>query len=130
MFVHQGRYELDTPENYGDIANATFVVGQNAVAVIDTLGSAKAGRELHAAIRAVTDKPIRYVINSHMHPDHVFGNAAFKQDNPAFVAHHKMGRGSRRAGRALHGRQQGDHRVQKPSRAPRSCCRRFRSRRR
>jgi quinoprotein relay system zinc metallohydrolase 2 len=93
VFVHQGRYELNTPENYGDIANATFVVGRDAVAVIDTLGSAKAGRELHAAIRAVTDTPIRYVINSHMHPDHVFGNAAFKADNPAFVAHHKMARG-------------------------------------
>jgi quinoprotein relay system zinc metallohydrolase 2 len=93
VFVHQGRYELDTPENYGDIANATFVVGRDAVAVIDTLGSAKAGRELRAALRAVTDKPIRYVINSHMHPDHVLGNAAFKQDDPAFVAHHKMARG-------------------------------------
>jgi quinoprotein relay system zinc metallohydrolase 2 len=93
VFVHQGSYELQSPENYGDIANATFVVGNDAVAVVDTLGSAKAGRELHAAIRAVTDKPIRYVINSHMHPDHVFGNAAFKADNPAFVAHHKMGRG-------------------------------------
>ena len=93
IFVHQGRYELQSPQNRGDMANASFVVGAEAVAVIDTLGSAVAGRELRSAIRAVTDKPIRYVINTHMHPDHVFGNAAFKADNPAFVGHYKLARG-------------------------------------
>ena len=93
VFVHQGRYELQSPENRGDMANASFVIGNDAVAVIDTLGSAKAGHELRAAIKAITDKPIRYVINSHMHPDHVFGNAAFKADSPQFVGHHKLGRG-------------------------------------
>jgi quinoprotein relay system zinc metallohydrolase 2 len=93
VFVHQGRYEMQSPENRGDMANASFVVGTESVAVIDTLGSAVAGRELRAAIRSVTDKPIRYVINTHMHPDHVFGNAAFKQDNPAFVGHYKLARG-------------------------------------
>ena len=53
-------------------------------------------------MRAVTDKPIRFVINTHMHPDHVFGNAAFKQDEPAFVANRKLARAlSTRADRYL-----------------------------
>jgi len=93
IFVHQGRYELQSPENRGDMANASFVVGSEAVAVVDTLGSAVAGRDLRGAIRVATDKPIRYVINTHMHPDHVFGNAAFKEDNPTFVGHYKLARG-------------------------------------
>ena len=93
VFVHQGLYELQSPQNRGDMANASFVVGSESVAVIDTLGSAVAGSDLRDAIRSVTNKTICYVINTHMHPDHVFGNAAFKQDNPAFVGHHKLARG-------------------------------------
>jgi len=92
VFVHQGRYEVQSPDNRGDIANASFVVGDEAVAVIDTSGSAVMGEELRDAIRGVTNKPIKYVINTHMHPDHVFGNAAFKQDNPTFVGHYKLAR--------------------------------------
>ncbi len=92
VFVHQGRYEVQSPDNRGDIANASFVVGDEAVAVIDTSGSAVMGEDLRDAIRAVTRKPIKYVINTHMHPDHVFGNAAFKQDDPTFVGHYKLAR--------------------------------------
>lgn len=92
VFVHQGRYEVQSPDNRGDIANASFVVGDDAVAVMDTSGSAVMGEELRDAIRAVTNKPIKYVINTHMHPDHVFGNAAFKQDDPTFVGHYKLAR--------------------------------------
>ena len=44
MFVHQGRYEMQSPENRGDMANAGIVVGSDSVAVIDTLGSARWGR--------------------------------------------------------------------------------------
>ncbi len=93
VFVHQGRHALFSPDNAGDISNPGFVVGQSAVAVIDSGGSPVVGTSLREAIRAVTDKPIRYVINTHMHPDHVFGNVAFEADTPEFVGHHKMARG-------------------------------------
>ncbi len=90
VFVHHGRYELQSPENLGDMANTSFIVGDDAVAVIDTSGTAIAGEAFRKRIREITDKPIRYVINTHMHPDHVFGNAAFKDDDPEFVAHKNM----------------------------------------
>ena len=77
VFVHQGRVEDWGPENGGDVANLGFIVGQRCVAVIDSGGTPAIGAALRAAIGRVTPLPVCYVINTHVHPDHLLGNQAF-----------------------------------------------------
>lgn len=91
IHVHHGQH-LDIDTGYqGDICNISIVIGSKGVAVIDTGGSLHVGQELRKTIRQLTDKPILYVINTHVHPDHIYGNAAFIDDKPQFVGHEKLG---------------------------------------
>ncbi len=90
VYVHHGVHE-DMSEGYhADICNVSFIVGSKGIAVIDTGGSLKTGQALREAIRQVSNLPILYVINTHVHPDHIFGNAAFIQDKATFVGHEKL----------------------------------------
>lgn len=89
-FAHFGQVSLTTPVNAGDIANLGVILGEDAVAVVDTGGSVAVGEALMDAIRGITAKPVRYVINTHEHPDHVFGNAAFARSGVTFVGHRNL----------------------------------------
>ena len=98
VYVHYGQQAEMTPANLGDVANLGFVVGNRCVAVIDTGGTFAVGRALRAAIRRVATVPVCYVINTHVHPDHVFGNAAFADDSPQFIGHARLADAMRRRG--------------------------------
>jgi quinoprotein relay system zinc metallohydrolase 2 len=92
VYAHQGAVAETDAINQGDIANLGVVIGARGVAVIDAGGSVAVGRRFLAAIRKVTDKPILYVVNTHEHPDHVFGDAAFADTGAVFVGHRNLAR--------------------------------------
>ncbi len=86
-YVRKGVHELFTKHNFAAIANVSVIIGQQSIAVIDTGGSYCDGKRFLAAIRELSKKPISHVINTHSHPDHIFGNAAFVNEKPQFLGH-------------------------------------------
>lgn len=90
LFVHVGRHEDFEPGNRGGIANLAFVIGRDAVAMIDAGGSPAQARELLAAIRAHTDRPVRHLILTHHHPDHVMGAVVFHEVGARIFGHARL----------------------------------------
>ncbi len=90
IYVHNGKHVgFDSP-GHDDIANIGFIVGEKCVAVIDTGGSVKTGQALLAAIQKTTSLPICFVINTHIHFDHLLGNIVFRNDQVKFVGHRNL----------------------------------------
>jgi quinoprotein relay system zinc metallohydrolase 2 len=87
VYAHQAPITPMVESSGGDIANLGFIVGDEAVAVIDTGGALIIGERLKKAVEAVTNKPIRYVINTSEHPDYIFGNAALVASGVTFIGH-------------------------------------------
>jgi len=102
VFVHKGAHAEAGPANRGDIANLGFVVGEEAVAVIDAGGSRAVGEALLEAVRARTDRPVRWLILTHMHPDHTLGASVFAEAGARVVGHPRLARAlAARAGHYL-----------------------------
>jgi quinoprotein relay system zinc metallohydrolase 2 len=92
VFTFEGAVDLETPSNEGAIANLAVVVGKDSAAVIDSGGSLVEAKAFIEAIGKVTDKPVLYLVNTHMHPDHIFGNAAFRDLGATVVGHRNLPR--------------------------------------
>ena len=72
-------------------ANATIIIGDSDVLIVDSHSTPAAARALIADVRQLTDHPIRYVVNTHWHVDHQAGNPAYQaafQDGVTFISHH------------------------------------------
>lgn len=89
--VHSPR-GLPNKGNYAFINNPAFVVARDGVIVIDPGGSLQVGTELVRKIRAITDKPVIAILNTHIHGDHWLGNDGVRRAFPraAIYAHPRM----------------------------------------
>jgi cyclase len=73
-------------------ANSVFIINDDDVVVVDTNGAPSTTREVLAALRRLTSKPVRYVINTHWHDDHIIGDPVYQEAFPGveFIAHARM----------------------------------------
>lgn len=76
-YYFYGKKEYFSSTNGGDIANCAFIITPKSVILLDTGSSKLYGEQVKQEIKKITSKPIKYIINTHHHPDHFLGNNAF-----------------------------------------------------
>lgn len=88
VYYIEGLSGVPDSVNEGHTSNAGFVVTDAGVVVFDALGTPALGYRLLQRIREVTDKPIKYIVVSHYHADHIYGLQAFKEhgESPVVLA--------------------------------------------
>lgn len=91
VWMVQGQSALGSSANRNFISNAGFVVTSEGVVVIDALGSPALAEELLAQIRRITPLPVRHVILTHYHADHIYGLQAFQAAGATVIAHRAAG---------------------------------------
>ena len=89
VWFFQGATGVASAANKGFMSNAGFVVTGDGVVVFDALGTPALGRAMVAAIGSVTRAPIRRVIVSHYHADHIYGLQALQAAGAEIWAHRK-----------------------------------------
>lgn len=89
VYYFGGKSGMASGENKGFMSNAGFVVTDEGVVVFDTLGTPALGEAMIAAIKKITDQPVKRVIVSHYHADHVYGLQAFQDIGAEIWAHTK-----------------------------------------
>jgi cyclase len=88
--VGHGVWAAISPNGSKAGANTGFVIGENGVAVIDSFQNVDAARELLADIRKKTSLPIRFLINTHYHIDHMTGNGVFAAAGATILANRNV----------------------------------------
>jgi glyoxylase-like metal-dependent hydrolase (beta-lactamase superfamily II) len=86
-WVVQGLAEMGSAANQNFISNAAFVITPDGVLVVDALGSPPLAQRLLALIRQRSAAPVRYVVVTHCHADHLYGLQVFKDAGARIVAH-------------------------------------------
>ncbi len=84
------------PSEESSLGNAGFVVGSEAVLVVDAFGTPEAGERLLSEIRSRTPLPVRFAVLTHFHQGHVSGSAVFAKAGAAVLAHENVRAWARR----------------------------------
>lgn len=78
------------PGDRASVGNAGFVIRPSGVLVVDAFATSAAAEELLAEIRKLTRAPVRWVVNTHYHLDHVGGDAVFARAGAVILAHENV----------------------------------------